>query len=422
VKKNPFELRLFDSYREVAIFILLMATLFSYNIYQKDRLFKEVTASKFYTTDARVLKQYQKSKKNGKTYHVLKIRSNDGYSFYTTNHEDLKDINGRDISIGFITDKIDFRSFISTFYAPSYDIRLYEKEDSFKDKIDNFITSQHKSLKMKELFSALFLAKPISKELRADVSNLGISHLIAISGFHLGVLFTILYFILSYIYIYFQDRYFPYRNRRFDLTLLILMLLFGYMYMLGFVPSVVRSFVMMAFGFFLYHRSYKIISFEVLFVTVLFIIALIPEFLFSIGFWFSVSGVFYIYLFLHHFSYLKVWQIFLLLNFWVYMAMLPIIHYVFPSFTIYQLFSPFLTMLFSIFYPLEMLLHILGVGDMLDSLILKLFSFKATIFEIKTPLWFLIFYLLSSILAIFHKRIMFVLLGLDLLLFLFIFI
>jgi competence protein ComEC len=422
VKKNPFELRLFDSYREVAIFILLMATLFSYNIYQKHRLFKEVTASKFYTTDATVLKQYQKSKKNGKSYYVLKIRSNDGYSFYTTNHEDLKDINGRDISIGFITDKIDFRSFISTFYAPSYDIRLYEKEDSFKDKIDNFITSQHKSLKMKELFSALFLAKPISKELRADVSNLGISHLIAISGFHLGVLFTILYFILSYIYIYFQDRYFPYRNRRFDLTLLILMLLFGYMYMLGFVPSVVRSFVMMAFGFFLYHRSYKIISFEVLFVTVLFIIALIPEFLFSIGFWFSVSGVFYIYLFLHHFSYLKVWQIFLLLNFWVYMAMLPIIHYVFPSFTIYQLFSPFLTMLFSIFYPLEMLLHILGVGDMLDSLILKLFSFKATIFEIKTPLWFLIFYLLSSILAIFHKRIMFVLLGLDLLLFLFIFI
>jgi competence protein ComEC len=418
VKKNPFELNLFDSYREAAIFILLMATLFSYNIYQKHRLFKEVTASKFYTTDATVLKQYQKSKKNGKTYHVLKIKSDDGYSFYTTNHEDLKDINGRNISTGFITDKIDFRSFISGFYAPSYDIRLYEKEGSFKDKINDFITSQHKSLKMKELFSALFLAKPISKELRADVSNLGISHLIAISGFHLGVLFTLLYFGFRYIYRYFQDRYFPYRNIKFDLTVLILILLFGYMYMLSFVPSVVRSFVMMAFGFFLYHRSYKIISFEVLFVTVLFIIALIPEFLFSIGFWFSVSGVFYIYLFLYHFSYLKTWQIFLLLNFWVYIAMLPVIHYIFPSFTLYQLFSPFLTMLFSIFYPLEMLLHILGEGDMLDSLILKLFSFKATIFEIKTPLWFLLLYLLSSILAIFHKSIIFVLLGLDLIFFL----
>ena len=67
-----------------------------------------------------------------------------------------------------------------------------------------------------------------------------------------------------------------------------------------------------------------------------------------------------------------------------------------------------------------MLLHIFGVGDLLDGLVLKLFSFKATVYEIKTPLWFLILYLLSSILAIFHKRIMFVLLSLDLLLFIFI--
>jgi competence protein ComEC len=177
---------------------------------------------------------------------------------------------------------------------------------------------------------------------------------------------------------------------------------------------------MMAFGFFLYHRSFKIISFEVLFVSILFILSIIPEFLFSIGFWFSISGVFYFYLFLYHFSHLKNWQIFLLLNFWVYIAMVPIVHFIFPDFSLYQLFSPFLTMAFSIFYPFEMFLHLIGFGDMLDAVVLKLFSFKAEIYKIQTPLWFLLSYLVVSILAIFHKSIIFVILGFNLLFFVFI--
>jgi competence protein ComEC len=419
VKESLLKLDVFESKKEIFLFVFFMITVFSFNIYQKHQLFKEVKSSKFYTTDAKVLKQYQKSK-NGKTYNVLKIKSDDGYSFYTTNYEDLKDLSGRDISIGFITTNIDFKSFLAGFYAPSYDIRLYEKEDSFKEKITAFIENQHQNLKMKELFSALFLANPISKSLRGDVSNLGISHLIAISGFHLGVLFTILYFLFRYIYIYFQDRYFPYRNRKFDLSILILLLLFAYISLIGFVPSVVRSFVMIAFSFFLYHRSFKVISFEVLFVAILFILAIIPEFLFSIGFWFSISGVFYIYLFLHHFSHLKNWQIFLLLNFWVYVAMLPIVHFIFPNFSLYQLYSPFLTMAFSLFYPFEMLLHMLNIGDLLDGFILKLFSFKSEIYQIKTPILFLVSYLLVSILAIFHQRLLFVILIFDFLLFIFI--
>jgi len=420
VKENPHELNLFESKKEIVIFTLLMISIFAFNIYQKHKLFTEVTASKFYKTDAIIDKQYQKTKKTGKTYHVLKIKSDDGYSFYTTNYEDLKDISGRSVSIGFITDKIDFKSFVAGFYAPSYDIRLDEKEYSFKENIASFIKEQHENVKMKELFSALFLAEPISKSLRADVSFLGISHLIAISGFHLGVLFTILYFLFHYVYIYFQDRYFPYRNIKFDLTILILVLLFGYMSLIGYVPSVVRSFGMMGLGFFLFHRSFKIISFEVLYVTILFILAIIPEFLFSIGFWFSISGVFYIYLFLHHFSHLENWQIFLLLNFWVYIAMIPIVHFIFPDFSLYQLFSPFLTMAFSLFYPLEMLLHLLGIGDLLDGLVLNLFAFKAEIYKLHAPLWFLGTYLFVSILAIFHKSAIFAILILNLLFFVFI--
>jgi competence protein ComEC len=396
---KPFELDLFESKKEILVFVLLILVIFCFNIYQKHQVYKEVKSSKFYKIDAVVSKQYQKVSKTGRAYHVLKINAKDGYSFFTTNYGDLKDINGRDISIGFITDKIDFRSFISGFYAPSYDIRIFEDSSGIKTKLLEFIQDQHENQKMKELFSALFLASPISKDLRADVSFLGISHLIAISGFHLGVLFALLYFIFKLPYQYFQNRYFPYRNIKFDLTIVILGILFSYMALIGYVPSVVRSFVMLGVGFFLYHRSFKIISFEVLFVTVLFILALIPEFIFSIGFWFSVSGVFFIYLFLHYFSYLKNWQIFLLLNFWVYIAMLPVVHYIFPDFSFYQLFSPFLTMVFSIFYPLEMLLHILGIGGLLDGVILSLFSIKGAIYQLQTPLWFLVLYILIAVFA-----------------------
>ncbi len=417
---STFELNLFESKKEVLIFISLMALIFSFNIYQKYNQFLELTSYKFYKTDATVVKQYQKISKTGRTYHVLKIKADDGYSFFTTNYEDLRDINTREISIGLITDKIDFKSFLSGFYAPSYDIRLHQKIDTFKDKLSLYIANQHEDPKMKELFLALFLATPISKELRDDVAYLGISHLIAISGFHLGVLFAISFFLFRYIYIYFQDRYFPYRNIKFDLTIIILIMLFSYMSLIGYVPSVVRSFVMMAVGFFLYHRSFKIVSFEVLFVTVLLILALIPEFVFSIGFWFSVSGVFYIYLFLIHFSHLKNWQIFILLNFWVYITMIVVVNYIFPIFSLDQLYSTFLTMIFSIFYPLEMFLHLIGLGDLLDGMLLSLFANKGEIYMFKTPFWFLALYLICSFLAIFYRNFIFVLLFLVFMFFLFV--
>ncbi|MCH9813179.1 MAG: ComEC/Rec2 family competence protein [Epsilonproteobacteria bacterium] len=420
MKENPFTLDLFENKKEIFFFLLFILIVLGIQLYQKHTLFESITASKFYTTDAMIEKQYQKLSKTGKTYHVLKVKSDDGYHFYTTNYEDLKDINGRKVSIGMITNQLSFKDFLQGFYVPSYDIRLKAQEQTLRSTLQALIEEQHESAKMKSLFSALFLAIPISKELRADVSFLGVSHLIAISGFHLGILFTILYFVFYKCYYFFQNRYFPYRNSRFDLTIVVLVLLSGYMALLGYVPSVVRSFVMLLLGFLLYHRSFRIVSFEVLFVAICLILALIPEFIFSIGFWFSVSGVFYIYLFLHHFSHLKNWQIFLVLNFWVYLAMMPVVHYIFSDFSLYQLYSPFLTMFFSLFYPLEMFLHLIGEGSLLDLWIMQLFAIKGEIYSLITPWWFLVVYLLLSLGAIFQRRLFYLLLGASLLLFVFI--
>ncbi len=400
------KLPLFKNKKEIVFFIFVTAFLFLIHIYIRYDSYKNFTHKKFSYTGAIVLSHYQKQKSSGKIYHVLKLKSDDGAVFYTTNHEDIINLADRHITVGVITDKISFWSYLKGFYAPSFDIRIDEKRGGFKEIVSNFIASNHKSDITKELFLALFLAKPISKELRADVSKLGISHLIAISGFHLGVLFALFYFLLDYPYSFFQNRYFPYRNKHFDLTMTILAILFLYMYMLDFIPSLLRSFVMLFYGFFLFHRHFKIVSFEVLFVTVLTILALFPNFLFSIGFWFSVCGVFYIYLFLHHFSHLKKWLIVIYLNIWVYILMIPIVHLFFGVFSFHQLYSPILSILFSVFYPLEILLHLLGHGDLLDSYILTLLNQKAEIFYFKTPLWYLVIYLVLSIGAIYKKRIL----------------
>ncbi len=406
---KDFELNLFYSKKEISIFLFFALSLFSISLFIKYSQYQELSKSKFFHLDATVINQYTKFSKRGKPYHVLKLKSANGYQFITTNYGDLKDLKNRHVRLGIITDKVLFLNFLKGFYVPSYNLELMDYQNSIKEKISNFISYQHESSLAKELFLALFMAEPISKELREKVSMWGISHLIAISGYHLSFLFLIFYFLFSKIYLFFQDRYFPYRNSKFDLTIFIFILLLGYLYLLDFTPSLIRSFVMLSLGFLLFHRNIKIVSFEVLFVSVVFILSIKPEFLFSIGFWFSVSGVFYIYLFFRYFSHLPSWLIFILINFWVYFLMLPIIHYIFPLFSFYQLFSPFISMLFALFYPFEMFLHLLGFGGLLDNLLEVFFSIDGEVYKFQTPLWFLIIYLFLSIFAVFEYRFTYIL-------------
>jgi competence protein ComEC len=387
------ELNLFDSKRDYYIFFALFFLILFTNIALKYHTFTQIKSHKIYQTTAKVINQYEKTKR-GKSYIVLKLRSFDGFTFYTTSREDLRELYGDSLLLKVVTKNLAFLDMFKNTYLPTFDIRLIKK-DRVKKRFLNFIAFQHNNPMIKELFQALFLAKPISKELRQKVSNLGISHLIAISGFHLGVLFFILYYLLEKIYKFFQDRYFPYRNRQFDLTIMVAFLLFWYLYLLGFVPPLVRSYVMLLVGFYLYDRYFKIISFEVLFVAVMIILAFIPEFFFNIGFWFSVSGVFFIYYYLYYFSHLKSWQMVLTLNIFVYLAMLPVVHFIFYKFTYLQLLSPLLSIGFILFYPLELFLHLIGEGGLLDRWIVKLLNLKTTAYEIKTPLWFLVVFFIS---------------------------
>lgn len=415
---DELKLSLFSRKRESFALILFLAILFSFNIFLKYEQFQDFKSSKYFKASATVLSQYIKTTKKGKKYTVLKLKTNNSLKFYGISwQQNLKNMQNDIIKLKINTKKISFYKYLKGFFAPVYGMKIISPNVGLKQKISTIIQNEHKNRSIKELFSALFLGTSLQKNLRKKIQILGISHLVAISGFHLGVLSAILFFILTPFYRFFQDKFFPYRNLRLDLMIVTLFILFGYLYLVGFMPSLIRAYTMLIIVYILYIRHIEIISFQTLALTTVLLLSFFPNLLFSISFWFSISGVFYIFLFLKYFSFLKPWQIIILLNFWVYLMMQPIVHAIFGLFSLYQIYSPILSMLFILFYPLELFLHIINQGDLLDGIILKLFSIKATIVQIKTPLWFLILFIFFSLFSVYKKIFLYILVLLDILFF-----
>jgi competence protein ComEC len=262
---------------------------------------------------------------------------------------------------------------------------------------------------IKELFQALFLAIPISKELREICTNYGISHLVALSGFHLAVLSFVIYWILYFPYSFFHQKYFPYRNKKYDLLLITIVFLFLYLLLTGIVPSLLRAFVMFSLGVFLLRSNIKILSFETLFFTALIVISLFPKYLFSLGFWFSIIAVFYIFLYIQYFDFKNKFFHLFLFNIWMFLIFNPIVHFYFPSTSYLQFLSPIITIFFSFFYPFEIFAHIFNFAIYFDEYIKYFLDFKLFVYEVKTPFYFFIVYLIFSFFSIFNKKVFYIL-------------
>lgn len=391
-------------YSNLSIFVLTILFIFCINLSIYYWKYQELVYEEIYETRVEVLNIYEKE-----NYYVLKLKNND-FTFFT-NFEKIDEITQKDyINIAFLTKRIDFFDFLKGFYTKTI---YYEKlfiEPTVSQTLINYSDSQHYNEMNKELFRALFFAVPISKELRDICANYGISHLMALSGFHLGILSFIIYWILYFPYSYFHTRYFPYRNIKYDVLIMVMFLLFLYVLLTDIVPSLFRAFVMMAFGLYLLRNNIKLFSFTNLFLVLLIIVALFPKYLFSLSLWFSIFGVFYIFLFIQYFKDIKSWFVQLLLfNFWIYFAMNPMVHYFFDTTSYEQLLSPIITLAFTIFYPLELFLHFIGYGGLFDKYLILFFSHKFNSFSVSTALWFFVIYMIVSFASIFDKRAFYVL-------------
>lgn len=359
---------------------------------------------KFYKDRAEVLLQYKKTSTSRKNpYTVLKLKSREGFSYYTTTRDKLKDLQGRVVKLGLITSGVDFAGFLSTFYAPSFSISLSREQGTQKKKLENYIDAQHQDPELAESFRALFLADRIGPDLRSQVSKWGIAHLFALSGFHLVLLGGIVFLLLYYPYIFLQKRYFRHRNRNFDLFVISAVLLFAYMLFVGSPPSLLRSFVMFFIGGVLYFFHVKVLSFEFLLWLLLLLLALFPYLLFSIGFWLSIGGVFYIYLFLHYFKDMPKFWLVVWLNGYLFLSMLPFAHLFFGVYSGFSLLSPFVSIVFGIFYPIELFLHAVGFGGMLDGFLSWFFALPQAYVDVRLDWYLFVIYAGVSLGAVFKK-------------------
>lgn len=407
--------KLFPETKSFVWFALVMLVLICLRLGYEYHAYKTFIAKPFYYTYATVITSYEKTK-NAKRYKVLKLKSDDGFTFYTTSHQ-KNDFNHTRLRLQLFPNKsISFSSYLGTFYVKSKIKNMEVLPYTFKDTLRNAVNKQHKDESIASFYNAIFFATPIDSKLRQKIALLGVSHLVALSGFHLGILWALVYGLMLLLYRPLQQKFFPYRYALFDVGLVAIVLLGIYVWFVGFPPSLLRSYAMVVLGWAMLLLAIELLSFTFLASVFLLLCLAFPSLLVSLSFWLSVAGVFYIFLLLQYTKRWNKWLITLLvIPLGIFALMLPIVHAVFSVTSGYQLLSPLLSLLFVIFYPLVMLLHIIGLGGVFDSLLSALFALPKEASEHLLSWWAVAIYIALSFGAIWHRKVFYVLLGFSLL-------
>ncbi len=338
--------------------------------------------------EARVIAQYKK-----RDYYVLKLKNRE-VTFYTTTYEDLKNLINDKLRLKIFTKNLSFLGYLTSFYAPSYDIKLLPLS-----KVDKFIEIQHKERKISNLFRALFLGESMDYQTRLALSSLGIAHLFALSGLHLGIISFLVFFIVRLFYSFFH-KYFPYRNLYFDVGLIVLGVEFLYLYFTNFPPSLIRAYLLEVILFFMFFTLRDVLRFRVLGLLLGVSFLFFTFSVFTLGFLLSFLGVFYIYLFFNYFK--PNFKNSILLSFYLFVVMSVYSFYFFHKSSDFIFLAPFITLLFPFFYVVEVVLHLLNMGGSLDFLVKGVLSL-GKVREVDVSLVEVLVFLFLSLMAIKKK-------------------
>lgn len=388
-------MRLLFELKFILVFLFLLFCIFCTNVFISYDDYKSFKLSKRQDIKGAILVQNYIKTKHSRTYRVLNFKYK-SFSIYTTVLPKEKFVKNGIYDFVIYNKNIGFKDYLSKkYYAPSY---AFKQNGIYDNKIIAYFTNQHKNELTKQLYSALFFGTAMNKQLRIKLNLYGVSHLVAISGYHLGLIFTLLFFFFRYIYAFFQSRFFPWRDLHFDISILIFGLLFAYAYLLGFIPSFVRSLVMAIFAFVLLVKNVKILSFKSLILACCICLALYPRLLFSLGFFFSISGVYFIFLFAQSFKIRNFTEV-VFLNIYVYSNMIIIVHFFYPQASYWQFSSLLANLLFVLFYPFMLFEHLLGYGDLLDNILIKLLDKNLSFYSFYTPAWLYYSFIFLSLFA-----------------------
>ena len=391
---------LFASRREFVIVMGVLALIVLLRLGWEYRSYRQFASQPFVYTHAVILNLYPKER-NGKHYTILKLRTDTGRTLYTTAwRNDLA--RGDRLYLQLIPgERVGFWDLLKGTYLKSRIKRAEHPPPTVHNRLEAWVAHQHEDAKIASLYNALFWATPIDRSLREPIAALGVSHLVALSGFHLGILWGVLYGVLAWLYRPWHARRFPYRYLLRDVGAVTMVLLAGYVVFVGAPPSLVRSYAMLLAGWLLVLAGLAVVRFSFLAVVALGLLALFPSLLLSLGFWLSVAGVFYIFLLLHYCQDRNKWLVGLVcVPVGIFVLMQPLVHGLFGMTSHWQLLSPMLSLGFTLFYPLALVLHLVGLGGALDGMLNVLLDTPHHTWESLLPLWAVGGYVALSLAAI----------------------
>lgn len=183
---------------------------------------------------------------------------------------------------------------------------LYGFANELRDHIISNLEKQKFGSDEFSVIQALILGKrdAISTNTFDDYKDAGAIHILAVSGLHVGILLLLLEFLLSPL------EYIP--NGKSIKLILLILLLWSYALIAGLSPSIVRAVTMFSFFAYAMYLNRPANSFNILGLSMFFILLIHPLFLFQVGFQMSYAAVFaiiWIYPKLQRFWYPENWLI-----------------------------------------------------------------------------------------------------------------
>jgi competence protein ComEC len=168
---------------------------------------------------------------------------------------------------------------------------FYDNLLNFKSDLIYFINQSALNNHAKNIIQALLLGERthLEDEVKVSFSNTGIIHILAISGLHIGLISTMLLWLLSPLKRHAKTKNFPY--------IIAILSLWVYAVLVGFSPSVVRAVTMFSFiniGL-LIKRESSIIN--TIAASMFILLIYNPFYIFDVGFQLSYGAVFAIVLF-----------------------------------------------------------------------------------------------------------------------------
>jgi len=393
---------LFKTKKEFLVVIFILITIILtrlFFIYQDYSKLKNL--DHYYYTDAQVETVFKDQNRTT----LLKLNSKDGYKFYLrTKNNDINNLDWLKVKIK-PQKSITFIKYLRGFIAQGDVIQKSADGFDVKRSLRESIADQHISKTLKSFYSTIFLADQLDNRLREAITALGSSHLVALSGFHLGIIWVIIFSILFLPYKIIKSRFFPWRNTKIDLGFISLVILALFVLFVGYPPTLIRAYFMILIGWMLLVFGVELVSFELLLFALLLIVAIAPTLILSVGFWLSIIGVFYIFLILKWLQDYPAWLLtFIIIPLGIFIFMFPIAHYFFGATSIWQLLSPLLSVVFILFYPISALLHAINLGWLFDKEILWLLNLPKEFTEVEVPSGLIALYIISSLYAVFSKK------------------